>query len=58
MERLTTDEAIAKNLSPFGPPRQHHLGYKRSRLTSREIRRLMKSERRKLAKLKNKSKGQ
>lgn len=57
MERLTTDE-ITKNLSALGPPTPQHIGHVRSHLTSRMIRRLMMAERRKLAKLKNKSKGQ
>ena len=57
MERLTTNE-ITKNLSALGPPTPQQIGYVRSFLTSRMIRRLMKAERRKLAKLKNKSKGQ
>ena len=58
MERLTTSE-ITKNLSALGPPTPHNIGYVRSFLTSRRIQRLMKAERRRLAKaqLKNKNKN-
>ena len=58
MERLTTSE-ITKNLSALGPPTPQHIGYVRSFFNSRMIRRMMKAERRRLAKaqLKNKNKN-
>ena len=59
MERLTTND-IVRNLPNLGPPTPLNISLMRHPISSRMIRRLMKAERRKLAKAqnKNKSKGQ